>query len=255
MDYEIKEEAGFQYIVQGKGENLVLLHGLFGTLSNWEAVINKFSNYYTVWIPLLPIYNMPLRQAGLDGLVNFFKDFVDLKGLKDIILMGNSLGGHVGLIFALNHQEYLKELILTGSSGLFENAMGGSFPKRGSYDYVKERVQYTFFDPETISEEFIQEVFNTTKSIPKCMNIVAIAKSAQRHNMAQDLYKIKVPTLLIWGLNDTITPPMVAHDFNRLIPNSTLRFIDYCCHAPMMERPDKFNEILAEYLLEEKVEA
>ena len=81
----------------------------------------------------------------------------------------------------------LQKLILTGSSGLFENAMGGSFPKRGSYDYVKERVQYTFYSPETISDEYIQEVFDTTRSIPKCLNIVAIAKSAQRHNLAGEL--------------------------------------------------------------------
>jgi pimeloyl-ACP methyl ester carboxylesterase len=254
MNYEVKEEAGFQFIVEGQGKDLVLLHGLFGTLSNWEAVINNFKDRYKVWIPLLPIYNMPVRQAGLEGLVKFLKEFIEYKQLDDIILMGNSLGGHVALIYALDHQKYIKKLILTGSSGLFENAMGGSFPKRGSYDYVKERVQYTFFDPETISETFIQDVFETTKSIPKCLNIVAIAKSAQRHNMANELPTIKVPTLLIWGLNDTITPPMVAHDFNRLIPNSTLRFIDYCCHAPMMEQPEKFNEIVEEYLSEEKRE-
>jgi len=255
MNYEIKEEGGFKYIEEGQGEDLVLLHGLFGTLSNWEAVIDKFKNHFRVWIPMLPIYRMPVKQAGLDGLVKFFREFVEFKELRDFILMGNSLGGHVGLIFTLYHQEYVRKLVLTGSSGLFENAMGGSFPKRGSYDYVKERVQYTFFDPMTISEDFIQDVFQTTQSIPKCLNIVAIAKSAQRHNMAKDLPRIKVPTLLIWGLNDTITPPIVAHDFHRLIPNSTLRFIDYCCHAPMMERPEKFNEILEEYLLEEKVEA
>jgi pimeloyl-ACP methyl ester carboxylesterase len=120
---------------------------------------------------------------------------------------------------------------------------------------VKERVEYTCYSPETISDEFIQEVFDTTKSIPKCLNIVAIAKSAQRHNMASELPSIKVPTLLIWGLNDTITPPMVAHDFHRLIPNSTLRFIDYCCHAPMMEKPQRFNEIVEEYLTESNTTA
>jgi pimeloyl-ACP methyl ester carboxylesterase len=196
---------------------------------------------------------MPLKHAGLEGLVAFFSDFVDRMDLRDIILMGNSLGGHIGLIYTLAHQEKIQKLILTGSSGLFENAMGGSFPKRGSFDYVKERVQYTFYDPDTISEDYIQDVFNTTKSIPKCLNIVAIAKSAQRHNLANELPSIKVPTLLIWGLNDTITPPMVAHDFNRLIPNSTLRFIDYCCHAPMMERPERFNEILEEFLHQEQL--
>ncbi len=252
MISKIKEEGTFKYIEEGSGENLVLLHGLFGALSNWQAVVDNFKKRYRIIIPLLPIYNMPLKQAGLDGLVKFFEEFVEMKKLDNIILMGNSLGGHVALIYTLRHQEKLQKLILTGSSGLFENAMGGSFPKRGSYDYVKERVQYTFYSPATISEDYIQEVFDTTRSIPKCLNIVAIAKSAQRHNLATELPEIQVPTLLIWGLNDTITPPIVAHDFHRLIPNSTLRFIDYCCHAPMMEKPERFNEIVEEYLSEEK---
>ncbi len=253
MNYTIRKDGKFQYIEEGSGEPLVLLHGLFGALSNWESVVSKFQDYFKITIPLLPIYNMPFRQAGLEGLVKFLEEFIELRGLNDIILMGNSLGGHVGLIYTLRNQKNVKKLILTGSSGLFENAMGGSFPKRGSYDYVKERVQYTFFNPATISEDYINEVFETTQSIPKCLNIVAIAKSAQRHNMASELPNIKIPTLLIWGLNDTITPPMVAHDFNRLIPNSTLRFIDKCCHAPMMEKPEKFNEILEEFLLKDKV--
>jgi pimeloyl-ACP methyl ester carboxylesterase len=142
----------------------------------------------------------------------------------------------------------VSKLVLTGSSGLFENAMGGSYPRRGSYDYIKERVEYTFYDPKVANKDLVDEVFETTRSIPKCMRIVAIAKSAQRNNLATELNKIKVPTLLVWGLNDTITPPMVGHDFNRLIPQSKLRFIDKCCHAPMMEHPEKFNELVEDFI-------
>ncbi len=255
MKYEIREESGFKFIEEGSGDNLVLLHGLFGALSNWETVLTEFKSDYRVIIPILPIYTLPLRQAGLKGLVNYFDEFVEMKKIIGMNLVGNSLGGHIALIYTLNNQDKIKSLVLTGSSGLFENAMGGSYPKRGSYEFIKERVQYTFYDPDTVSDEYVDEVFNLTKSIPKCLNIVAIAKSAQRHNMAEDLPKIKTPTLLIWGLNDTITPPLVAHDFNRLIPNSKLKFIDYCCHAPMMEAPEKFNMILKEFLKNLKVKA
>lgn len=251
MPFEVKEDGKYRFIEEGSGENLVLLHGLFGALSNWDSVINKFRDKYRIIIPMLPIYDMPFRKVGLDALVDHLEGFVDLKKLNNMNLMGNSLGGHVALIYTLRRQETVKKLILTGSSGLFENAMGGSFPKRGSYEYVKERAEYTFYDPKSISEEYVQEIFETTKSIPKCLNIVAIAKSAQRHNMAKEISDIKVPTLLVWGLNDTITPPLVAHDFNRLIPNTTLKFIDKCCHAPMMEQPDKFNDVLYDFLVEE----
>jgi len=251
MQFELKEAGKFKYIEEGNGPILLLLHGLFGALSNWDVVISKFKDRYKIIIPMLPMFDIPFRKIGLDALVDHLESFVDEKKLDDMIVMGNSLGGHIALIYTLRCQDKVKNLILTGSSGLFENAMGGSFPKRGSYEYIKERAEYTFYDPKSITEEYIQEVFETTKSITKCLNIVAIAKSAQRHNMAGELPYIHVPTLLIWGLNDTITPPMVAHDFHRLIPNSTLKFIDKCCHAPMMEQPEKFNRILEDYLEED----
>ncbi len=250
---KIHKEGEYSFIDEGQGEPLVLLHGLFGALSNWEGVVNRFSKKYRVIIPLLPIYEMPIKQAGLGALTDFVEGFVKMKSLDQMTLIGNSLGGHVALIYILRHPEQIKRLVLTGSSGLFENTMGGSFPKRGSYEYIQERVAYTFFDPKTATKELVDEVFETTKSIPKCMRIVAIAKSAQRHNMADEIKNISAPTLLVWGLNDTITPPMVAHEFDKLIPNTTLKFIDKCGHAPMMEKSEEFNEILEEYLQQTEI--
>jgi pimeloyl-ACP methyl ester carboxylesterase len=248
MQYKIKSDGEFRYIEEGDGQTLLLLHGLFGSLSNWDGVVSSFSKKFRVIIPLLPIYEMPIRSAGLDGLVDFVSSFVSHKKLDQFSLIGNSLGGHVGLIYCLRNQDKVKSLTLTGSSGLFENSMGASYPRRGSYQFVKERVQHTFYNPERASKEMIDEIFDVTNSIPKCMRIIAIAKSAQRHNMAKDISRITVPTLLIWGLNDTITPPLVAHEFNRLIPTSQLHFIDQCGHAPMMEHPTKFNKIYEKFI-------
>ncbi len=245
----VKEKSEFKYVDEGQGQVLMLLHGLFGALSNWQDVVIRFSTRFRVIIPMLPIYEMPIKEAGLEGLQKFVEDFVRLMNLDNLIIMGNSLGGHVAILYTLHNKEKVDKLVLTGSSGLFENTMGGSYPRRGSYDYIRERVAYTFYNPRVASKELVDEVFETTKSIPKCMRIVAIAKSAQRNNLATELPQLSVPTLLVWGLNDTITPPMVAHEFNRLIPNSTLKFIDKCCHAPMMEHPKKFNEIVEAFLI------
>jgi pimeloyl-ACP methyl ester carboxylesterase len=248
MNYQIHEGNGYKYIDEGKGEILLLLHGLFGALSNWEGVIEGFKSHYRVIIPMMPIYTMPITKAGCEGLNEYIEGFVAWKGLENLTLLGNSLGGHVGLIFTLKNPSKVKRLVLTGSSGLFENGMGGSYPKRGSYEYIKERVEYTFYDPKTASKELIDEVFEITNSAQKVIRIISIAKSAQRNNMAKDVVRIKVPTLLVWGLNDTITPPQVGHEFNRLIEGSELHFIDKCCHAPMMERPEQFNKILNNWL-------
>ncbi|MGV3640340.1 MAG: alpha/beta fold hydrolase [Adhaeribacter sp.] len=248
MDLQIKEEGNYKFIDEGQGEVLLLLHGLFGALSNWNGVVSAFSKNYRVVIPLMPIYEMPLREAGVNGLVKFVEGFVKLKSLTNLTLLGNSLGGHIALVYTLDNPDQVKRLVLTGSSGLFEDSMGGSFPKRGNYEYIKERVAYTFYRPETATEELIEEVFDITNSNSKCLRIIAIAKSAQRHNMARDITRIQVPTLLIWGLNDTITPPQVAHEFNRLIKGSELHFIDECGHAPMMEHPEAFNVVLNKFL-------
>ncbi|WP_114782213.1 alpha/beta fold hydrolase [Botryobacter ruber] len=255
MNLQVRQEGEFKYIDEGEGEVLLLLHGLFGALSNWQGVVNYFSKDYRVVIPLMPIYEMALHKAGVPGLVSFVEDFVNFKKLADLTLLGNSLGGHVGLVFTLNNPDKVKRLVLTGSSGLFEDSMGGSFPKRGNYGYVKERVEYTFYEAQTATKELVDEVFNITNSNSKCLRIISIAKSAQRHNLAKDVTNIQVPTLLIWGLNDTITPPLVAHEFNRLIRNSELFFIDKCGHAPMMEHPEKFNSILEKFLVKTKAAA
>ncbi|MBN8576357.1 MAG: alpha/beta hydrolase [Cyclobacteriaceae bacterium] len=249
MALVVKEQNDFKYVDEGAGQVLMLLHGLFGALSNWEGVVNHYKKHFRVIIPMLPIYEMPIKEAGLVGLREFTERFVATMQLHNMIIMGNSLGGHVGILYTLANPDKVSKLVLTGSSGLFENTMGGSYPRRGSYDYVRERVAYTFYDPTVASKELVDEVFETTKSIPKCMRIVAIAKSAQRNNLALELPNIKVPTLLVWGLNDTITPPLVGYEFNRLIPNSELKFIDKCCHAPMMEHPDKFNQLVEEFLV------
>jgi pimeloyl-ACP methyl ester carboxylesterase len=248
MEFQIKDENGFKYIDQGEGEVLLLLHGLFGALSNWLSVIRHFSSEYRVVIPMLPIYEMPIKEANLDGLVEYVESFVNWMNIYTLTILGNSLGGHIGLIYTLRNPHKVKCLILTGSSGLFENGMGGSYPKRGNYEFVKQKVEYTFYDPKTATKELVDEVFNITNDIPKCMRIVSIAKSAQRHNMAKEIRKIKIPVLLVWGLNDTITPPEVAHEFNRLLENSELRFIDKCGHAPMMEHPEIFNSYVSEFL-------
>ena len=248
MSYTVHQKGEFRYIDEGQGDCLLLLHGLFGALSNWDDVIRTLAPHYRVVIPVLPIYDMPMREASLDGLAAFVERFVQFRGLTDLTLLGNSLGGHVGLLYTFKHPDAVKRLVLTGSSGLFENGMGGSFPKRGSYDFVAERVAYTFYDPSVATKALIDEVFEVTSSIPKCLNIVQIAKSAQRTNIAHDLHQIQVPTLLVWGLNDTITPPHVAHEFDRLIANTELHFIDKCCHAPMMEHPGRFNALLTQWL-------
>lgn len=248
MDFVLKEEKGFTYLEEGEGEPLLLLHGLMGALSNWEQVIKEFSPHYKVIIPILPIFDLPLLTTGVKALSKFVHKFIKFKKLTRVTLLGNSLGGHVGLIYVLAHPGYVKALVLTGSSGLYENAFGGSFPRRENYEYIKERVQYTFYDPAVATKEMVDEVYADLNDRTRVLRILAMAKSAIRHNMKADLRKITMPVALIWGRDDKITPPEVAVEFNQLLPNSYLYWVDKCGHVPMMEHPQEFNKYLTIFL-------
>lgn len=152
------------------------------------------------------------------------------------------------MVHVLKHPERIKSLILTGSSGLFENGMGDTYPKRGDYEYIRKKTEVTFYDPAMATKELVDEVYEIINVRLKVIKVIALAKSAIRNNLGDELKEIQTPTLLIWGNNDTITPPFVGKEFNKLIPNSELHLIDKCGHAPMMERPDEFNEILNGFL-------
>ncbi len=199
MALTIKEENGYKYIEEGEGDVILLLHGLFGALSNWEDVTNEFKSQYKIIIPLLPIYELPLLTTGVTSLSKFLYKFVKFKKLKNVTLLGNSLGGHVGLIFTISHPEFVRALILTGSSGLYENSFGGTFPRRESYDFIKEKVALTFYDPEFATKELVDEVFATVNDRGRVIRILAMAKSAIRHNMSKEIHKITIPVCLIWG--------------------------------------------------------
>jgi 2-hydroxy-6-oxonona-2,4-dienedioate hydrolase len=248
MQHLIKEEGKFKYVEEGEGEPLILLHGLFGQLSNFENLISYFKTTHKVVVPILPLFELDILHTTVGGLAKHLYKFIETKGFNNIHLLGNSLGGHVALVHVLKHPEKIKSLILTGSSGLFENGMGDTYPRRGDYEYIKKKTEVTFYDPKTATKELVDEIFEITRNRIKVIKTISLAKSAIRHNLGEELNNVKQPTLLIWGTNDTITPPFVAREFQRLIPNSELHFIDKCGHAPMMEQPDEFNVILDKFL-------
>ena len=217
MELDIIKEGRFRYVEKGEGRVVILLHGLFGALSNFVDVIEHFSVRYKVIVPILPLYELPLRSTGLKGLVKYIYNFIEHKDFKDVFILGNSLGGHVALLYALKYPERVRALILTGSSGLYENTMGDTYPRRQDYEFVKEKTEFTFYDPKSATKELVDEVYEIINNRNKALRIIALSRSAMKNNLAEELHKINVPVLLIWGNNDTITPPYVAKEFNKLL--------------------------------------
>jgi len=254
MAHLLKKEKDFRYIEAGEGTPIIVLHGLMGGLSNFDAVIGFFSEKgYKVIIPELPIYTMSLLKTNVKSFAKYLHDFIEFKGFDDVILLGNSLGGHIGLYHTKLYPKKVKALIITGSSGLYESAMGGGYTKRGDYEVIKKKAQEVFYDPIVATKEIVDEVYETVNDRNKLIKTLAIAKSAIRHNMSKDLPKMTLPVCIIWGKNDTVTPPEVATEFNELLPDSDLFWIDKCGHAAMMEHPEEFNQILDRWLQERKL--
>lgn len=248
LDNEIITEGKFQYIEKGEGSPFILLHGLFGALSNFKAVTDFLSNTHKVIIPKLPIYDLPLLKTNVKNLSKFLEEFVAHKNLKDITLLGNSLGGHVALVFADNNPELVRGMVLSGSSGLYENAFGGSFPRREDKEFLRKKIALTFYSPDMVTDELVDECHEAVNNRNKVIRILSIAKSAIRHNMRPALPKYNMPFCLIWGKNDTITPPEVALEMQDTLKDSELYWIDKCGHAPMMEHPQLFNKHLDDWM-------
>lgn len=249
LDVEIKRENGFEYIeTDGDRVPLVLLHGLMGALSNFEGIIQNLGKKYNVVVPLLPIFSLPLKKVSLNGLLEYVINFIEFKKYNKIHVLGNSLGGHIAQLYTLAFQDKVVSMTLTGSSGLFENAMGSTFPKRGDYEYIKKKTEMVFYNSSVATKELVDEVYGIVNDLGKALRIVKIAKSAIRHNIENDLCKIKVPTLLVWGKNDEVTPEWVGRKFHELISNSEYIVFDECGHAPMMEKREEFNYHLDKFL-------
>lgn len=226
---------------------MILLHGLFGGLSNWTNVISHFRFEFDIHVPTLPLHEEHEKDP-LDFLVGYLKRYVDDNKIEDVILVGNSLGGHIALLYTHRYPDRVSKLVLSGSSGLYEKLIIGNFPRRHDRNYVKGQVENVFFYPHTATEDLITEVLATLDDRNKCFHIIKTAKKTQRSSVADILPEIHQPVLLLWGSNDKITPPSVAEQFERLLPNATLVYLPKCGHAAMMEQPEQFNETLTEFL-------
>jgi pimeloyl-ACP methyl ester carboxylesterase len=230
MTESLKTEGEFTYAEAGEGRPIIVLHGLMGALSNFDETFQYFSKKgYRVLIPELPLYTLPLLKTNVKHLAKFIHEFIKFKGLEKV---------------TLHYPEDVHSLVLTGSSGLSEKAMGDTYPKRGNYEYIEQKTRDVFYDPAVATKELVDQVYGIVNNRITALKTLTIAKSAIRHNMADDLPNMKQPTCLIWGKQDSVTPPDVANDFNKLLPNSDLFWIDKCGHAAMMEKPKEFNQIL-----------
>ena len=233
-------------VVEGHGEPIILLYGLFGSVKNFAPLIQHLKQSHRVIVPVFPFFELGM-SVNIFSLTEFLHQLIKDLWLEKFHLLGNSMGGHIALLYTLKYPEKVASLILSGSSGLYESGMGDSFPKRSDYNYIKTKAELTFYNPNIASKELVDEIYATVNS-RKAIQILSLAKSTIHSNLEKELPGIRANCCLIWGRNDIITPPPVALKFNELIAHSKLYWIDQCGHVPMLEEPEAFNKTLDNFL-------
>jgi pimeloyl-ACP methyl ester carboxylesterase len=232
-------------------ETVLFLHGLFGRPADFARVRAFLPDRFESLAPELPIASGRGASSpadSVDELVEFVRRQIDAAGAHRVVVVGNSLGGHLAIRLALASPERVSGLVLSGSSGLFERGLENGVPRRPERPWVASKIAEVFHDPAFASPGLIDETHSVLLERRRYLSLVRLARSAKQENLSGVLPALALPTLLLWGAEDRITPPETARDFERLVPGSRLFFLAGCGHAPMIENPGMFAFHLSAFL-------
>jgi 2-hydroxy-6-oxonona-2,4-dienedioate hydrolase len=243
----------FRWFERGEGEPVVLLHGLLGDPDHWTPTLEALAGRCRPLAPHLPILDPALAEPTVEALTDYVGSFLDALELPPAVIGGNSLGGHLALELALRYPARVNGLILTGSSGLFERGFTRGVPHVPTTAFIRAKMEEIFYDPALVTPSWVESVRRILTTRASARRVLQVARSAKRSSLEPRLPEIRVPTLLIWGKDDRITPPEVAERFRALLPNAELVFIANCGHAPMLEQPSIFSVLAEDWLHETRV--
>jgi pimeloyl-ACP methyl ester carboxylesterase len=242
-----------QVVDFGEGpETIVFLHGLFGTPEHWIRVMRQLSEQFRVIAPQLPIDPHPERRdTGMREISDLrlaVTEMLKQLEVETFVLCGNSLGGLVAIDYCISHPERARGLVLAGSAGLFERSPIRGLRSRPNRNFVRQTIEGILYDHSLVTEELVDHWFHSIKDRDYKRFLLRVSRATRDRCVKEDLAKLDVPTMIIWGRNDEITPPSTGEEFQRLITGSQLEFIDQCGHAPNWERPEQFANILEDFL-------
>ncbi len=247
-----REQRQYKYFEAGGSASdypIVCLHGILGNADEWMASAAYVGAHgYRTLVPMLPFKDFPLSKCTVDGVVAYVRGFMESLDLNPVVIAGNSLGGQLALRYTLSYPESVSALVLSGSAGLYEVPLGTSPIRRRDRNYIRERAQIVFFNPAHATEKLVDRISSVGSDRRYLTNIIHLGRDSQRLSLQNRLGEINAHTALIWGQNDTITPPDVAEQFLDNIPNAELHFIKECGHAPMIEHPQTFGRHVVQFL-------
>lgn len=252
----------------GPRKTMIFIHGLGGSLDNWDHNIPHFSGVYRTIALDLPGFGQsekPIRSYSIKFFARTIREFMHQKGIRRAVLVGNSMGGHVCLTFALKFPQMVEKLVLVDPLGawkepgiltttflaLFGSAWWISRPRPRQIRWVIGRIFYDTgngtarrFEKKFIALAQSREFPLHARAIYHTW--VNVLHSSLRHRLSE----VKVPTLIVWGREDRLVTPKLAPFMHRRIRGSQLIVYDRCGHVPMMEKPRKFNRDVESFLRE-----
>jgi len=259
--------------VYGIGDPILCLHGLGGSLFSWRHFIAPFSkNNQLILVDFQGSGKSPKPYGGDYSIAAKADDIYNLiveEDLRNLTLIGNSLGGGVALLVATRLMEEesgrLSKLVLIGSAGdkryvpwpvkVVRSFVGGPIvyatPSRLA---ASATLRMCYYDPKKASKEQVLAYATPIASRGGRHALLQTARGcipANADALIAKLPKLTVPTLLIWGRQDKIIPLVVGELLHELIPNSQLEIIEECGHIPQEEKPEETVALVSRFLAED----
>ncbi len=234
-------------------ETIVFLHGLLGRPSDFHSAMEVLAKRYRVIALQFPTdpphVQWPSDACSIEQLSKCTDELMRTLELENVALCGHSLGGQVAVDYCLRHPERVSRLILTASAGLYEHNIARGRP-RGCPHYVREIGRDIFYDPAHITDEHVDFTCGLFSQRDSIRFLLRLAKATRDRGVKENLGRLNIPTLIVWGHDDIITPPFVAEEFRDGIKDAKLVLLDRCGHAPPLEHPEAFAGALSQFLSE-----
>ena len=238
----------------GGDKTVVFLHGLFGTPEHWRSIMKSLADDYRLVAPQLPLDRRPDRRSNgiksLDDLIDHVAQTIFALDLPPVVMCGNSLGGLVSIEMCLRHPERVAGLVLAGSAGIFERSLTSGERPKPSREFVRSIGLDIFADEALITDEMVEEWYQSVLDRDYVRFLLRVSRATRDWRLTDELQRLELPTLIVWGRDDKVTPPAVAEEFKRKIAHSRLEYIEDCGHAPSLERPAVFADLLRRFLPE-----
>jgi pimeloyl-ACP methyl ester carboxylesterase len=260
-----------RYWVLGEGEtNVILIHGLGASADIWMYNIHPLSKNYRIYIPDLAGFgraDIPDASFTPTDYVQFLDDFLKALKIDRAVLIGQSLGGGIALLYTIRFPEKVNKLVLVDNAGFGDETIWTlrlmSLPVIGKLMSIPARTGVKIFfqlavrNPAVITEELIDiyyEHFNRPGQQAFMLRLIRSIIGIQgikREILApvlENLQKVTQPTLIIWGEHDRVLPLTHAYYGKEKIQGSELRIFPDCGHIPFFEQPDAFNGVVRDFL-------